>query len=367
MPRLNAAEVDFRALFLADTPLMDVRAPVEYLQGAFPTSVNLPLMNDREREAVGICYKEEGPDEALRLGHKLVRDDVKAARLAAWTAFCHTHPTGYMYCFRGGQRSHITQAWLKEAGVDYPLIEGGYKALRRFLMEQTVEAAKLPMMLIGGNTGSGKTRLIKALPNGVDLEGAARHRGSSFGRMVAEQATQIGFENQLAVDLLKCLNRGLGSLVLEDEGRIIGSAHVPLELYQSMTEAKIAVIHDPVDVRLIRLREEYVDFMLDGFCKVYGEQHGWMQFADYLRHGLFGIRKRLGMTRFQEITELLESALVEHQQGQSADVHLRWLEPLLVEYYDPMYQYQLSKKADRIGFTGTYQEVEDFLRSNTAP
>ncbi|MGL5696793.1 MAG: tRNA 2-selenouridine(34) synthase MnmH, partial [Plesiomonas shigelloides] len=65
--------------------------------------------------------------------------------------------------------------------------------------------------------------------------------------------------------------------------------------------------------------------------------------------------------------ELLESALVEHQQGQSADVHLRWLEPLLVDYYDPMYQYQLSKKADRIGFTGTYQEVEDFLRSNTAP
>ena len=56
---------DYRQIFLNDLPLMDVRAPVEFNQGAFPGAVNLPLMNDEEREAVGICYKKNGSQAAL--------------------------------------------------------------------------------------------------------------------------------------------------------------------------------------------------------------------------------------------------------------------------------------------------------------
>lgn len=43
----------YRELFLDDIPLMDVRAPVEYHKGAFPNTVNRPLMNDIERQKVG--------------------------------------------------------------------------------------------------------------------------------------------------------------------------------------------------------------------------------------------------------------------------------------------------------------------------
>ncbi len=50
---------DYRQLFVNDTPLMDMRAPVEFGLGAFPTSVNRPLMQDSEREAVGTCYKKK--------------------------------------------------------------------------------------------------------------------------------------------------------------------------------------------------------------------------------------------------------------------------------------------------------------------
>lgn len=42
-------------------------------------------------------------------------------------------------------------------------------------------------MLIGGCTGSGKTLLVQQQPNGVDLEGLARHRGSAFGRTLQPQ------------------------------------------------------------------------------------------------------------------------------------------------------------------------------------
>ena len=70
---------DYRAILASDTPLIDVRAPIEFAQGAMPAAVNLPLMNDDERAAVGTCYKRQGPDAALALGHRLVSGDTREA------------------------------------------------------------------------------------------------------------------------------------------------------------------------------------------------------------------------------------------------------------------------------------------------
>ena len=58
-------------------------------------------------------------------------------------------------------------------------------------------------MLIGGCTGCGKTLLVQQQPNGVDLEGLARHRGSAFGRTLQPQLSQASFENMLAAEMLK--------------------------------------------------------------------------------------------------------------------------------------------------------------------
>lgn len=75
---------DYRAILASDTPLIDVRAPVEFSQSAMPAAINLPLMNDEERAAVGTCYKRQGPEAALALGHKLVQGDLRASRTQAW-------------------------------------------------------------------------------------------------------------------------------------------------------------------------------------------------------------------------------------------------------------------------------------------
>ena len=125
---------DYRALFLRPTPMMDMRAPAEFVHGAFPSALSLPLMSDEERAQVGICYKQQGQDAAITLGHQLVYGELKAQRLAQWTAFARQHPHGYLYCFRGGLRSQTVQRWLHEEGIDYPLVTGGYKAMRRFLL-----------------------------------------------------------------------------------------------------------------------------------------------------------------------------------------------------------------------------------------
>jgi tRNA 2-selenouridine synthase len=35
----------------------------------------------------------------------------------------------------------------------------------------------------------------------------------------------------------------------------------------------------------------------------------------------------------------------------------------LVDYYDPMYNYQIQKKLDRVIFKGSSSEILDYLRS----
>lgn len=349
---------DYRAILASDTPLIDVRAPIEFAQGAMPAAINLPLMNDDERAAVGTCYKRQGSEAALALGHRLVNGATRDARINAWREASLAHPEGYLCCARGGQRSHISQAWLKEAGVDYPLIKGGYKMLRQAAIQATAEQVQKPMVLIGGCTGSGKTQLVKQHIQGIDLEGLARHRGSSFGRTLTPQLCQASFENQLAVRLLQ---KDASRWVLEDEGRMIGSNHLPACLRERMVQAPIVVVEDPFALRLERLRQEYFDHMWADFSAACGEEAGWKEYSEYLHHGLFAIRRRLGLQRFAEFTALLDSALLEQQRSGSTDAHLRWLAPLLSNYYDPMYTYQLEKKAEKIVYRGPYDEIAAWL------
>lgn len=354
-------EPQLRALLAADTPLIDVRAPVEFQRSAMPAALNLPLMFDDERAAVGTTYKREGAEAALKLGHRLVSGETRAQRIAGWIDAAQRAPQGYLCCARGGQRSHIVQQWLRENGVDYPLIPGGYKALRQAAMQATEELVQHPIVLVGGCTGNGKTQHVRDHARGIDLEGLAHHRGSSFGRTVQAQHFQATFENHLAVALLKKAQQEPVRWVLEDEGQMIGANHLPECLRLRMQVAPVVVVEDPFELRLERLREEYFTRMYHDFTQVYGEEQGWQEYSDYLHHGLFAIRRRLGLQRFAELTALLDLALASQRESGSTDAHFSWLVPLLEEYYDPMYRYQLEKKAEKIVFRGNGPEVAAWL------
>ena len=131
---IKAAQFD--DLLLHQRPMFDVRAPIEFDKGAFPNVVNLPLMNDDERQQVGTCYKLKGQEAAMALGQQLVNGETKAKRVEKWQAFATDHPDAVLFCFRGGLRSQISQQWLAEAGIAIPFVEGGYKALRTHLIER---------------------------------------------------------------------------------------------------------------------------------------------------------------------------------------------------------------------------------------
>lgn len=359
---------DYRDIFLNDRPMMDARAPVEFFKGAFPHTVNLPLMNDLERQKVGTCYKNKGQQAAIELGHQLVSGAIKAERIEAWAAFARANPDGYLYCFRGGLRSQLVQQWLKsEAGIDYPRVVGGYKAMRTFLLDNTEQAvADCGFVLVGGLTGTGKTDVLTQLDNSLDLEALANHRGSSFGKRASAQPGQIDFENRLSIDLLKRRADGQQRFVLEDEGRMIGSCSLPLPLYQGMRQFPLVWLEDSFEGRVERILRDYVIGLCAEFVAGEGEEQGFERFAERLRQSLDNILKRLGGERHQRLAALMDQALDEQRRSGAVDLHRGWIEGLLGEYYDPMYAYQREAKAERILFSGDQAAVLEFLREHWA-
>ena len=357
----------YRHLFVSDVPLLDVRAPVEFVRGAFPMATNLPLLNDEERSEVGSCYKIFGQEAAIELGHTLISGDIKSARIEQWRDYLQKHPDAHLYCFRGGLRSRTTQQWLAEQGLHVPLIPGGYKAMRTFLLKQFETLTnKREVFVLGGYTGVGKTTVINQLRGGVDLEGYAKHRGSSFGQRAEAQPSQINFENALAVDVLKKNHQNCRSFVFEDEGRIIGRCAVPLELLSKIRSAPMVLLRAEFSERVNAIYQEYVCGINNGIL-LHGPEAENKQ-ALYLLGSLQKIKKRLGGSAHDRIEHLMRSALAEDalsSDGRGGKLfHEQWIADLLTHYYDKMYDYQLSQKQNKVVFCGNYAEVLAWFEVN---
>lgn len=352
---------DFEKLVLNRTPLIDVRAPIEFEKGAFLTAVNLPLMSNKERELVGIRYKNNGNAAALELGHQLVLGDFREARIQAWCDFIDANPEAMLYCFRGGQRSQIAQQWLHDRGYPIVRLKGGYKAFRAFLLEQLESMqGRFAPILLGGYTGSGKTLLLHELENIIDLEGLAKHRGSSFGATIEPQPTQINFENNLAFDLLQKLQTGFKSLIFEDEGRHIGRVHLPQKFYEVLVQGELVVLETPLKERIEITFNEYVKEAQTHYIAAYKED-GYSVWKNGIQASFDRIRKRIGFERYSEITTLYKAACQEQEERANLERHKEWIEKLLVAYYDPMYDYQLKKRVDSISFRGNKEAVREYL------
>lgn len=355
---------DFRQLFLDDTPLLDVRAPIEFSKGAFPQSINYPLMTDEERHQVGIQYKEAGQQHAIALGAELVTANLRQQRVARWKGFARQHPNGALYCFRGGLRSRISQQWLKEAGLEIPLIEGGYKAMRSYLIH-ALEALceSLPLVLIGGRTGNGKTLLLQKLCNTVDLEALANHRGSSFGNLVSKQPTNIDFENAVSIEMIKLDEAGAQKMYLEDEARLIGRVCLPEALRLAMQRSPIVILKCDMHSRIRNCHEDYVTDLLARYVAMHGEVGGFSAFRDHHRYSLERIQKRFGGENYSQARTMLNTALDQHEHHADTSGYASFIELLLRDYYDPMYDYQLSKKQQRVIFTGTAAEIVNWVEA----
>tara|TARA_B110000116_G_scaffold192122_1_gene167074 strand:- start:74 stop:1126 length:1053 start_codon:yes stop_codon:yes gene_type:complete len=329
-------------------PLIDLRAPIEFDKGAFPSSVNIPILNDEQRSEVGFKYKKEGNKEAEKLGFKLVKNQQHQI-VDLWKNFIKKNPSTYIYCMRGGKRSQIAKSWLHYEGINVPTIEGGYKALRNSAIEilNSVNNDHKSWVILAGRTGTGKTTILKNLDSAIDLEKHAMHRGSAFGGLANQQPTAINFENNLASDYIKHNNN---ILFLEDESKRIGKLNIPNIWHSKMKKSKIIIIEIALEERIINIAKEYVyNPLKNGISK--------KKLNTSLQASLLKIHKRLGLKLYNEISIKIKNILIDLYKIP----HEEWIKELLVNYYDPMYDYQLEAKKDRCIFKSNTSEVTKFL------
>lgn len=322
----------FEKLFLHSPRWIDVRAPVEFEGGAIPGAVNLPLLTNDERHQIGLVYKHAGQAAAIELGHKLVGGAVRETRTQAWVNEFKQHPKAQIYCFRGGLRSQTVQGWLSESGIDAPVVAGGYKALRRFLLQSLPQSiARLNFEIVSGPTGSGKTQfLYQSGRPFLDLEALARHRGSAFGKLEVPQPGQADFENALAVELLK-LSHHSQPILIEDESRMIGQRLIPEALFVKMQSSPKIFVEPDFDQRVENIFKDYV---LNSSLGLNQDAAKFEQF----REAIHKISRKLGGLRAQEILQDLNQSEREYLTSRNLNSNRIWIAKLLKWYYDPLYR-----------------------------
>ena len=302
----------------ASFPVIDVRAPVEYLQGHIPGALNIPLFDDQERKEVGTAYKQSNKEAAMYLGlgfagKKLVKLAKEGEKKAG------KKKTLLVHCWRGGMRSK-SMVWLFETmGITCYLLEGGYKSYRRYLHQLLERPMKLNV--VGGRTGSGKTFLLHQLKKRgeqvVDLEGLANHKGSAFGALGEDkQPTTEQFENMLFQSIFSLdLDR---IIWIEDESRNIGKCVIPGELYVQMRACKIIFLDIPREMRALHLVVDYASY--DALA---------------LKSCISKIERKLGGDRTQAALESIDQK----------DFYNTAM--ITLHYYDKAYMHSLEKNHDR--------------------
>jgi tRNA 2-selenouridine synthase len=245
--------------------IIDVRAPCEFAEDHLPGAINLPVLDDAERERVGTIYKQVSPFDARKIGAALVATNA-AKHISGALADKRGGWRPLVYCWRGGQRSGSFAEILGQIGWRVSRIDGGYKAWRRLVVERVQNGPILsPVIVLDGNTGSAKTAILHKLAalghQVIDLEGLANHRGSLFGGMPGGQPSQKMFEGRLAV-ALEALDPERPVLV-EAESSRVGAITVPKAMWQAICTAPRLHLQVSVEARAAFTARTYDDMVED--------------------------------------------------------------------------------------------------------
>jgi tRNA 2-selenouridine synthase len=228
---------------------------------------------------------------------------------------------------------------MQKIGWHAEVLEGGYRAYRRFLVQNLAPlVAQFRLRVVCGVTGSRKTQYLRQLSaqghQVLDLEGLAHHRGSLLGAEPSgEQPSQKLFESRLWNTLRKLDSSR--EVLVESESRKIGAVQVPGVLIEAMRQSPCIELNPSLESRVQWLCQDYAHFF---------DQ------PKRLKDQLSKLKPIVGETKLS--TWLL---LIDEKRWESL------VETLLVDHYDPTYRRSMQKNYRHYDAAERFNEIPTSL------
>ena len=329
--------------------IIDLRSESEFKNGSIFGAINLPLLNDYEREKVGYAYINESTHVAKKLGFRYVGRKLEHIfdKISYEFSF---NKNIIFFCARGGMRSGTVHNLFNSIGIKNYRIDKGYKGYRRFLLNHFPQIINnINFIVLHGKTGIGKTKILNQLESlgypVLDLEFAANHRASFLGGVnLGEQNSQKQFETIIfhkIMDIIqgdkykKFLNGEKINVFVEGESKRIGKIILPEYVFSAMNNGIHIFADLPIEIRIRNLIEDYfkVD-IVDNENYVVDEK-----ILDDFKQNLLMLKKYSTNDDMKKYFELFDSKKFE----QLASV-------LMENYYDPKYLNSMNKHEFKFRF-----------------
>ncbi len=320
------------SLKLKDSIYIDARTKAEYEEATIPGAVNIELLNHEERKIIGTIYKQQSPKKAKLKGVELVSPKIPDL-IAEVNHLSQKYNNLIIFCSRGGLRSKSLAEFSDLAGIEVYRLEGGYKHYRHYIMDKLEKYEfKGEIVVLHGNTGVGKTYILKEMENLganiIDLEGIANHRGSAFGSIGLEEPYNQKYFESLLWEELKDKDQKNRVIFVEAESRRVGHSVIPEFFHKKMKAGEDLLINASMQKRVENIYLEYIRDI----------ESNQSEFIDRVLESLTAIKKYLikkaGKDSYFKLLNLAEAAKFKELT-----------KILLEEYYDPMYEHS-QKKVD---------------------
>ena len=321
--------------------IIDVRSPSEFLDDHIPNAINLPVLDDVQRESIGTIYNKSNPFEAKRAGAALVAQNI-SLYLQTELAKKDRNWRPLIYCWRGGHRSGSMAKIFSDIGWHTKVIQGGYKAYRKTVLDSLNNLPQqFQLIVLSGPTGTAKTHILRAAAamgaQVLDLEKLANHRGSLLGSEPGiSQPAQRLFESRI----IACFNSfdSTRPVYVEAESNKIGQVHIPSTLWASMRKALRVTITAPLAARVAFLQRDYRHLIEND---------------DNLMNVLSGLRRRYS----KEIFESWRTDIRDRNWD-------GFVTAILKTHYDPSYARSTASRplTDILALTATRLDKDDIIR-----
>ena len=244
--------------------IIDVRSPAEYAEDHIPGALSAPVLSNQQREQIGTLHQQSSAFDAKKAGAALVARNIAQHLEENFS----TRPKNWrplIYCWRGSQRSGAMTEIFARIGWRAAQLDGGYKAYRRWVIERLdAIPAGYRFHIVCGVTGSGKSRLLRALDAAgaqvLDLEDLAQHRGSVLGNLPgAPQPAQKMFESLVLARLASFA--AARPVFVEAESKKVGDLRVPEVLMDCMRASPCLRVEMSAPLRIELLKDEYAHFV----------------------------------------------------------------------------------------------------------